>query len=70
MACHGGALKHVKPRNERIAVFHEDSAHPSVEASLQVANASKRGDELSTVLVVVELVLGPKVYPTQQHPSQ
>jgi hypothetical protein len=68
MACHGGALKHVEPRHEHVAIFHKDGAHPSVEAGLRVADARKYSDELVTVLVVVKLVLGPKVYPTQQHP--
>jgi hypothetical protein len=44
--------------------------HPSVEAGLRVAYTSKPGDELGAVLVGIELVLGPKVYPTQQHPPQ
>jgi hypothetical protein len=68
MACHGGVLNHVEPHHELTAVFHEDSAHPSVEVGLRVADASKPGDELGTVLMVVEPVLGTKVYPTQQHP--
>jgi hypothetical protein len=68
MACHGEALKHVERWHERATVFHEDGAHPSVEAGLWVADASKPSDELGLVLMVVELVLGPKVYPTQQHP--
>ena len=66
---HGGALKHVEPRHERATVFHEDGAHPSIEAGLWVADASKPSDELSVVLVVVELVLGPMLFPTQQHLS-
>jgi hypothetical protein len=66
MVYHGGVLKHVEPQHERIMVFHEDSAHPSVEAGLRVADASKLG----VVLVVIELVPGPKVYPMQQHPPQ
>ena len=70
MVCHGGALKHVEPWHERAAVFHEDDAHSSVEVGLRVADASKLGDELGVVLMVVEPVLGPKVYPTQQHPLQ
>jgi hypothetical protein len=70
MACRGGALKHVKSRHERGAVFQEDNMHPSVEAGLRVAYTSKPGDELGAVLVGIELVLGPKVYPTQQHPPQ
>ena len=70
MACHGEALKHVEPRHERATVFHEDGAHPSIEAGLRVANASKPGVELGTVLMVVEPIPGPKVYPTQQHPPQ
>jgi hypothetical protein len=70
MACLGGALKHVEPRHERVVVFHEDSVHPKVEAGLWVANASKPGDELGAVLVVIELVLGPKFDPTQQQPPQ
>jgi hypothetical protein len=36
-------------------VFHEDSAHPSVEAGLWVADASKPGDELDAVLVVINV---------------
>ena len=64
MAYRGGALKHVEPWHERGVVFHEDGAHPSVEAGLRVANASKPGDELGAVLVVVELVLGPTLLPT------
>jgi hypothetical protein len=68
VACRGGALKHVKPRYEHGAVFQEDGMHPSVEAGLRVAYTSKPGDELGVVLVGIELVLGPKVYPTQQHP--
>jgi len=68
MACHGRALKHVEPRHEHAAVFHKDGMHPSVEIGLRVADASKPGDELGAVLVVIEPVLGPKVYPTQQHP--
>jgi hypothetical protein len=32
MACRSGVLKHVEPRHERAVVFHEDGAHPSVEA--------------------------------------
>jgi hypothetical protein len=70
MACRGRALKHVEPWHEHGAVFHEDGAHPSVEAGLRVADASKPGDELGAVLVVIESVLGPKVYPTQQHQLQ
>jgi hypothetical protein len=70
MACHGRALNHVEPRHEHVVVFHEDGVHPSVEAGLRVADASKSSDELVVVLMVVELVLGPKVYPTQQHPPQ
>ena len=68
MAYCGGALKHVEPRHEPIAVFHEDGTHPSVEVGLRVANASKPGDELGAVLVVIEPVLGPMLDPTQQHP--
>ena len=64
MACHGGVLKHVEPRHEHAAVFHEDGVHPSIEAGLRVADASKPSDELGAVLVVIEPVLGPKVYPT------
>ena len=45
-------------------VFHGDGAHPSVEAGLRVADASKPSNELGAVLVVVEPVPGPKVYPT------
>ena len=69
MACHSRALKHVKSWHERVVVFHEDGAHPSVEAGLQVADASKPSDELGTILLVKEPVPGPKVYPTQQHLS-
>ena len=65
MACRGGVLKHVKSWHERVAVFHEDDAHPSVEAGLRVANASKPGDELGVVLLVLELVLGPTLDPMQ-----
>ena len=68
MAYHGRALKHVEPRHEYAAALHKDGAHPSVEAGLWVADASKPGDELGAVLMVIEPVLGPKVYPTQQHP--
>ena len=64
MACHGRALKHVEPRHEHAAVFHKDGMHPSVEAGLWVADASKPGDELSTVLMVIESVLGPMLGPT------
>ena len=49
-------------------VFHRYLS--SIEASIQVADASKPGDELGAVLMVVELVLGPKLYPMQQHPLQ
>ena len=51
-------------------VFHEDGAHPSVEAGLRVADASKPGDELGVVLMVVEPILGPTLDPTQQHLAQ
>ena len=68
MACHSGLLKHVEPWHECTVVFHEDDAHPSLEAGLWVANASKPSEELSAVLVVIELVLGPMLDPTQQHP--
>ena len=64
MPCSGGALKHVEPWHERGAVFHKDAAHPSVEAGLQVADASKLGDELGVVLMVIEPVLGPMLGPT------
>jgi hypothetical protein len=64
MVCHGGMLKHVEPWHECTTVFHEDGAYPSVEAGLRVTDASKPGDELGVVLMVVESVLGPKVYPT------
>ena len=67
MAYHGGALKDAEPQHEHGVVFHEDGAHPSVEAGLWVADASKPGDELGVVLMVVELVLGPMLFPTQQH---
>ena len=70
MAYRGEALNHVEPRHERVVVFHEDGAHPNVEAGLWVADASKHGDELGTVLVVIEPVPGPMVYPTQQHLPQ
>jgi hypothetical protein len=70
MACHGGTLKHVELRHERGAVFHEDGTHPNIEADLWVADASKPSDELGVVLMVVEPVLGPKVYPMQQHLPQ
>jgi hypothetical protein len=70
MACHVEALKHVEPWHECGVVFHEDGAHPSIAAGLWVADASKPSDELGAVLVVVEPVLGPKVYPTQQHLPQ
>jgi hypothetical protein len=68
MTCRGRALKHVEPRHERAMVFHKDGVHPSIEVGLQVVDASKPGDELGVVLVVVEPVLGPNVYTTQQHP--
>ena len=68
MACHDGVLKHVEPRRERVVVFHEDGTHPSVEVGLRVTDASKPADELGMVLMVVEPILGPKVYPMQQHP--
>ena len=64
MAYHGGALKHVEPRHECTTVFHEDGAYPSIEAGLWVADASKPGDELGEVLMVVEPVLGPMLDPT------
>jgi hypothetical protein len=38
--------------------------HPSIEAGLWVANASKPTDELGVVLVVVEPILGPMLDPT------
>ena len=63
-AYHGGEIKHVEPRHERPVVFHKDDVHPSVEVGLRVADASKLGDELGTVLVVVEPVLGPTLDPT------
>ena len=44
--------------------------HPSVEVGLRATDASKPSDELGAVLMVIELVLGPKVYPMQQHPLQ
>ena len=68
MAYHGGALKDVEPWHERGAVFHEDSAHPSIEAGLWVADASKPSDELGMVLMIIELVLGPTLDPTKQLP--
>jgi hypothetical protein len=58
MAYRGKVLKHVEPRHERTMVFQEDGAHPSIEAGLWVADASKPSDELGAVLMVVELVLG------------
>ena len=64
MAFRGRALKHVEPRHECGAVFHEDAAHPSVEAGLRVADISKPGDELGVVLMVIEPVLGPMLGPT------
>ena len=67
MACHGGAVKHVEPWHECSAVFHEDCAHPNVEAGLRVTDASKPGDELGVVLVVVEPLLDPTLHPTKQH---
>jgi hypothetical protein len=70
MACRGRAVKHVEPQHERAAVFHEDGTHPSVEAGLRVADASKPGDELGAVLMVIEPVLGPMLDLTQQHPPQ
>ena len=68
MAYRGGALKHVEPWHERATVFHEDGAHPNVEAGLWVVDASKPSDDLGAVLMVIEPVLGPKLYPSQQHP--
>jgi hypothetical protein len=68
MTCRGRALKHVEPQHERAMVFHEDGVHPSIEAGLKVVDVSKLGDELGAVLEVIEPVLGPNVYPTQQHP--
>ena len=68
MACCGGVLKHVRPRHEHIAVFHKDGTHPTIEAGIRVVDASKPGDVLGMVLVVVEPVPGPKVYPMQQQP--
>jgi hypothetical protein len=65
MACRDGALKHVEPRCEFAMVFHKDSVHPSVEAGLYIANASKPRDELGTVLVVIEPILGPTLHPKQ-----
>ena len=59
-----------RERHERAAVFHEDDAHPSVEIGLQVADASKPGDELGVVPMLVEPVLGPTLDPMQQHPPQ
>jgi hypothetical protein len=64
MAYRGEALKHVELWHEHTAVFHEDGAHPSVEVGLRVADASKPGDELGAVLVVMEPVLGPTLHPT------
>ena len=63
MECRGRALKHVEPQHEHGVVFHKDGAHPSVEVGHWVVDASKPSDELGAVLVVVEPVLGPKVYP-------
>ena len=68
MACRDTVLKYVEPWHERAAVFHKDSAHPSVEVGLWVVDACKPSDELSIVLVVIELVPGAKFYPMQQHP--
>ena len=64
MAYRGGALKHAELWHERAVVFHKDDMHPSIEAGLWVTDASKPSDELGAVLMVVEPVLGPKVYPT------
>ena len=63
MACRDGALMHVKLWHERAAIFHEDSAYPNIEVGLWIVDACKPSDELSMALVVIELVLGPKVYP-------
>ena len=68
MAYRGGALKHVEPRHEHDAVFHEDGAHPNLEVGLRIFDASKLGNELGVVLMVIELVPGPMLDPTQQHP--
>ena len=65
MAYRDGALKHVEPRHERAVVFHKDDVHPSIEVGLWVADASKPGDELGTVLMVVEPLLGPTLHPMQ-----
>jgi hypothetical protein len=65
MAYHGRALKHVEPWHEHGAVIHEDGVHPSIEAGLWVVDSSKPNDELGVVLMVVEPIAGPKVYPTQ-----
>jgi hypothetical protein len=65
MACHGGPLKHVEPEPERAAVFHEDGTHPSIEVGLRVADASKPGDELGVVLMVIEPLLDPTLHPMQ-----
>ena len=70
MAYRGKALKHVEPWHMHTTVFHEDGAYPSVEVGLRVADASKPGDDLGVVLMVIEPILGPKMYPTQQHPLQ
>jgi hypothetical protein len=44
--------------------------HPSVEAGLWVADASKPSNEFGVAYMVVEPVLGPTLDPTQQHLSQ
>jgi hypothetical protein len=69
MAYHHGALKHVEPRHQHAVVFQEDGVHPSIEAGLWVADASKPGDELGSVLMVAELILGPTLDPMQQQPQ-
>jgi hypothetical protein len=59
-----GPLKHVDPEPERSTVFHEDGTHPSIEVGLRVADASKPGDELGVVLMVIEPLLDPTLHPT------
>ena len=64
MAYHGRVLKHVEPQHKHPMIFHEDGTHPNVEVGLRVADTSKPSDELGTVLVVIEPILGPKLVPT------
>jgi hypothetical protein len=44
-------------------VFHEDGTHPGIEVGLQVVDASKPGDELGAVLMVIEPLLEPTLHP-------